>query len=144
MKWRIGEILIRKKLIDWSHLEAGLTEQQETKEYLGEILIRQRAVPGLLFYRALAEQFHMPYVDLKHTRINPNALGRIPRSLAQKYQMMPVEMVNDTLFLAVGDPARPWPKKEIQKLANIPRIERVLSLPSDIQDCIQEYYSPKK
>ena len=43
MNWRIGELLVRKKLISWEQLEEALDEQQRTHELIGEILVKKNS-----------------------------------------------------------------------------------------------------
>ncbi|MCM8776563.1 MAG: type II secretion system protein GspE, partial [Candidatus Omnitrophica bacterium] len=80
MTWRIGEILIQKKLITWEQLSEVLVEQKKTKELTGEILVRKGFISYPLLYKALAEQRGIPFVDLGRVKINPKAVESIPRS----------------------------------------------------------------
>ena len=92
MAWHIGELLIQKKLISWEQLQDALEEQKKSKELVGEILIRKRYISEGLFYKALAEQYELRFVDLKRTRVNPKAIALVPRSIAEKYSIMPMEL----------------------------------------------------
>ena len=140
MSWRIGEILIQKKLITWEQLEDALEEQKRTKELTGEILIRKGYISANLLYKALAEQYHMRFVDLKRIKINPKALELIPRSVAEKYSLMPIELQNNTLVIGISNPLNVWPELEIKQLTKIDDIRTVLCLASDIHQAIQESY----
>ena len=48
--WHIGEILIQKKLIDWKQLEEALDEQKQTRESVGEVLVRKQYIPKFLLF----------------------------------------------------------------------------------------------
>ena len=39
--WRIGEILVQKKLITWDELDEALEEQKNTQKSIGEILLEK-------------------------------------------------------------------------------------------------------
>jgi type IV pilus assembly protein PilB len=138
--WHIGELLIQKKLISWEQLEVALDEQKKTKELVGEILVRKGFVPPVLFYRTLAEQNRMRYVDLARTRINMKAVQKVPRSIAKKFRIMPIEIVEDTLTVAIPNPLAMWPQQDIKQLANVTHLQAVLCLPQDIDQAIKEYY----
>ena len=140
MTWHIGEILIQKKLISWEQLEDALEEQRKTKEFTGQILIRKRYISELLFYKALADQHQIRYVDLKHTKINPKAVAAVPKSVAEKYNIMPIEIVQKALVVGVGNPLNLWPESELKELTGFPEIRTVLCLPDDIKQTIQENY----
>ena len=140
MNWRIGEILIQKKLIDWKQLEEALEEHYRTKELTGEILVRKGHISRSLLYKALGEQYHLRFVHLDRIRINPQAVQLIPRSIAQKYTIMPIEVYNGVLQLGIANPISAWPESEIKEIARVNEVRSVLCLPSDIERAIQENY----
>ena len=143
MGWRIGEILIQKKWIDWWQLQEALEENKRTKEYTGSILVRKGHISNFLLHQALAEQFSMRFVDLPKTRINPKAIEKIPRSIAQKYSLIPVELYGDVLQVGISNPMNAWPESELKQLANVKEIKTVLCMPADIQKAIEEQYGGK-
>lgn len=143
MFWRIGEILVQKKLISWEQLEEVLAEQKRTKEFTGEILVRKGYIPAIFLYKALAEQYEMRFVDLKRTFINPKAVALIPRSICEKYQLIPVEVSQERLIIGISNPLNTWPEVEVKQLTKMDKIETVLCLPLQIQQAIEENY-PKQ
>ena len=144
MTWRIGELLVQKKLISWKQLEECLTEQERTREILGEILIRKGYISRMLFYKALADQFRIRFVDLSRVKINIKAVEVLPRSFAEKYLLMPIDILEDCLLIAVGNPVSTWPQDEIKKLTHFEHIKTVLSLPDKINEVIREFYGKPK
>ena len=142
MTWHIGEILIQKKLISWEQLQDALEEQRKTKEFTGQILVRKRYLSELLLYKALAEQHKIRYVDLKHTKINPKAVAVVPKSIAGKYNIIPIEIIRNELVIGVGNPMNLWPESELKALTGFPEIRVVLCLPEEIKQAIQENYNP--
>jgi hypothetical protein len=140
MAWRIGEILVQKKLISWEQLQDALEEQKKTKELTGEILLRKKFIAPLLLYKALAEQYNMRFVDLKRTRINAKAVALIPKNIATQYHLIPIELSNDTLVVGIGNPINIWPEQEIKQLAKVSQIRTVLCLPEDIKQALEENY----
>lgn len=140
MGWRIGEILVQKKWIDWWQLQEALEEHQRTREFTGSILVRRGYLSNFLLYQALAEQFKIPFVDLARTRINPKAIEKIPRSIAQKYAIIPIEIQGDVLQVGISNPMSEWPESELKQLAKVKEIKTLLCLPSDLQKAIDEQY----
>lgn len=143
MQWRIGEILVRKKLISWEELEEALQEQKKTNEFLGEVLVRTGKVPKMLLYRALADQFNIDFVDIERTRINPRAVEKVAQSIAQKYNIMPIELSGEVLIVGISDPLRTWPEEEIKGIAQVAGLEKVLCLPDAIKRVIASEYQPQ-
>lgn len=140
MFWRIGEILVQKKLISWEQLEDALAEQKKTKEFTGEVLIRKGYVAPIFLYKALADQYKLRFIDLKRTFINPKAVELIPRSICEKYGIFPIEIGQENLIIGHSNPLNTWPEMEIKQLTKKSKIETVLCLPSHIQLAIEEHY----
>ena len=140
MGWRIGEILVKKKLITWTQLEDTLREQKESGKFTGEILVEKKLVPEFLLFQALAEQYNLKFVDLRRIKVNPEAVKAIPEKMARDFQIFPIECRNDNFILGISNPLAEWPKIQILKLIRNKTIRTVLCLPRHIQDAITEYY----
>jgi len=139
-QWHIGEILIQKKLIDWKQLETALNEQKRTKEFVGEVLVRKQYVPRFLLFKALAERHAIPFVDLTHIFIDARAVQRIPKSIALKYKLIPIEIQEKTLIVGISNPLQVLPEKEIAELAQVAVIKTVLCTPDAVTAAIETNY----
>ena len=144
MNWRIGELLVRKKLISWEQLEEVLEEQKKTGELTGEILIRKKYVAPYLFYKVLAEKHLMQFIDIKRTRVNPAAIEAVPQSIAEKFKLLPLEISDDTLIIAISNPLNMLPDTELKNIVKVTHLRTVLCMPSDIEEGIREFYGRKK
>ncbi len=138
--WHIGEILIRKKLIDWEQLEDALDEQKRTCERVGEVLVRKQYIPKYLLFKALAERHAIPFVDLARVFIDSHAVKRVPKSVAIKYGFIPIEMRDGAMVVGVGDPHAVLPRGEIAEMAKVSEITTVLSTPDAVRAAIGQYY----
>ena len=140
MPWRIGEILIQKKLIDWDQLQAALADQAKTKKLTGEILIEKQILSKALLFGALAQQYDMQFVDPEKVQNNPKAADCIPRSIAEKYRLLPLDIRDEVLYLGIADPRQSWPEEELDQLMGVRKIKTVLCLPEAIQSSLQVLY----
>ena len=140
MGWRIGEILVQKKLITWDQLNTILEEQKDSKKLLGEILVEQKLVSIFFLYQALAEQYSLRFVDLDRTHINPKALEMVPREIAERYHLIPIEIRTGKLILGISNPLNIWPESEIKQLTGITDMQTVLCLPDQIEKTATEEY----
>ena len=140
VNWRIGEILVRKKLIDWKQLEEALLEQEKTRESVGEVLVRRKFIPRFLLYKTLAERHAMPFADLSRIRIDEAAIRRVPQSIAQKHGIIPVEIRGRTLVIGIGDPTTAIPLNEIASLAKMDAIHTVLCTPEAVRTATAVHY----
>ena len=139
MYWRIGEILIREKLLNWAELEDVLRTQKITSRKTGEILLEKRYISESLLYQALAKQHEIKYVDLKKVRVDENVSDLIPKSIAKKYRIFPLQSFRKKLIMAVADPSDDWPRHEIASLAQADQVECVVATPSDIEEAVETY-----
>ena len=142
MVWRIGELLVQKKLISWEQLEDALQEQKKTNELTGELLVRKKYISQNLLYKTLADQYAMRYVDLRKIKINSKSVELVPHSIAEKYLIMPIEVAQGSLVIAISSPLNVWPEAELKKLTGMKDIKTVLALAEDIRNSIQENYLP--
>ena len=139
--WHIGEILIRKKLIDWEQLEVALGEQRLTREFVGEVLVRKKFIPKYLLFKALAERHSMPFVDLTRVFIDPRAVERVPKSIAVKFGCIPIELQAGNLVLGVSDPSGTvLPVNEIGEMARVSGVKTVLCTPEAVTAAIDQNY----
>lgn len=143
MAWRIGEILVRKKVLTWEQLGEALEEQKRSKRMIGEILIEKKLVPALVFYQTLAEQYSMQFVDLRRMKINPLAVQKISEDLARAHEIIPIEICTGALVVGIANPLDPWPKSELVKHSKMNAVEVVLCMPDQIKAALEEHYGAK-
>jgi len=101
---RLGEILVDANMITEEQLSDCLTEQEDTKESLGQILIRRGYVSETNIKDALELQYGINYVNPKHVNITPEVLGMVPESLIRQHSVIPISFSNHRLTLAMVDP----------------------------------------
>ena len=102
---RLGELLLRKGLIDEDQLARALVESRETGETLGRVLIRHRSVFESELARVLAEQWSIPYVNLALIGVDRSTLVLLPRDVGIRNAAVPVRFVRDELRVAFADPS---------------------------------------
>lgn len=139
MKLRLGEILVQKGLITNDDVEQALKEQLQTRRPIGEILIKMGKVSEKNMLIALGEQLHIEFVDLKKTNITPEAIKALPVKLVTYYKIMPLELKENVITIAVNDPLNNWPMDDIEVNVGLhPRM--VLACNKDIQEATRKYY----
>ncbi|HZT91634.1 MAG TPA: GspE/PulE family protein [Gaiellaceae bacterium] len=55
--------------------------------------------------RALAERYHLPFVDILAEEVDPEAVAEIPLTVLQRVQALPFRRLGTTLRVAIADPA---------------------------------------
>ena len=101
---RLGDLLIAAGTITPDELETGLKRQKETKERLGAALISAGIITEAELIEALRLQLGIEYIDLSKTTI-PIAMAQVvPKNIAKQFQVVPVSVDRDELYLAMSDP----------------------------------------
>jgi hypothetical protein len=103
-KQRIGELLVAEGLIDAQQLKEGLEAQEEMGGRIGSILVRMGFITEEQLAAFLGRQLGLPCLT-RLERVSPDALRRLPRHLAEKYQVVPISVNDRELGLAMADPA---------------------------------------
>ncbi len=101
---RLGDILLKYELITPEQLEASLQEQQVQKKRLGSLLIQKGLLTEEDMNFVLSQQLDVPYVHLTQDMIDPDLVKIIPREIMERYELLPLIAINDSLSLAMSDP----------------------------------------
>ena len=136
---RIGQVLVEAGLVSDADIEQALGEQKKRKgKRLGEMLVEL----GLLRERdlsvTLAAKFDIPFVNLDEVAINPEAAAQVGRELIQKYGVMPLDIDQKTLTVAISDPTSIDALEALRVRAQR-RIQDVLVTPSQLKDAVARH-----
>jgi type IV pilus assembly protein PilB len=101
---RIGELLMRERLITREQLDRALAEQKAHGTRVGYNLIKLGLVQELDLVRLLAVQYRMKAADLSRFEVDPQLARLIPAEVATRKQVMPLRREGRTLTVAVSDP----------------------------------------
>lgn len=96
-------MLIESGLITTDQLDEAL-EQKRKGEKLGDTLIRLNYITETQVIQSLQEQLNVPVVALYSKEIKVAVTKLVPKAIAQKHDIMPVEVEGNTLFVATADP----------------------------------------
>ena len=139
MTLRLGELLIEKRIITPRELELALKEQQKTKKLLGEVLIGMGFVTERRMLQILAEQQGIPFLELKNVSIDDKAVQAVPAKFIWHYKIMPVNITDNVLTIAVSNPLDAWPVDDLEAHSGL-RVEKVLAVSADIMEAARKYY----
>ena len=111
---RLGDLLIAAGVIRPEQLQEALSIQKQTRERLGDVLIENGMITEQHLIEALQMQLGVDFVDLTAVSI-PLELARfVPRAIAKKYNVVPVKLVKDELYVAMSDPLNFVAQEEIK------------------------------
>lgn len=101
---RLGEMLIANEYITEEQLKKALEIQRKVPgKKIGEILVEQGFTTQKRVYRMLERQLGVEFIDLAGAVIPKEMARLVPRSIARKYNVIPIQATADTLRLAMSD-----------------------------------------
>ncbi|MDR3424866.1 MAG: GspE/PulE family protein [Alphaproteobacteria bacterium] len=101
---RLGERLLRGDFITQDELQIALHEQRRGGERLGATLVKLGFINDEILANALAAHTGRDAVELKNIDIDPEAMRRLPRLVAERCRAAPVAFDGNVLHLAMADP----------------------------------------
>lgn len=126
--------------ISEEQLKQGLDLQKGTKERLGTVLISNNIITEDALIEALQMQLGIEYIDLTRVNIPTEMAQVLPKNIARQYQVVPVRVVRDELFLAMSDPLNFYAIEEVRKAVR-KKITPMVSTAAGVEHAIQVLYS---
>lgn len=138
---RIGDILLQEKIITEEQLTIGLKLQREdgNKKRLGEIFLDLGYITEDELLLALSKSLKLEIVSLKKKYIFVDVINKIPKNIALNHILVPIEIKQNKLILAMSDPLDYYALEEIKSIVNMP-IETVIARKSEILETIELGY----
>ncbi len=135
----IGDILIEQKIITSGQLQEALEFQKEKGIYICTAIIKLGFAQADDVFRVLSEHLGVDYVDLKKKKIDTRAVEKVPAKLALHYKIMPYELVDNCLSVALADPLNINKLDDLKILLGVD-VKAVLGHEEDILESIRKFY----
>ncbi|MBT9522483.1 MAG: Flp pilus assembly complex ATPase component TadA [Dechloromonas sp.] len=139
----LGQILISEGILSEDQLRIALLEQMKQNQPIGKLLVSLGFVTEATLRQALSENLGKQSIDLSRAVVDPQALKLVPRDLAKRHHLLPLDydIPNRRLTLAISD---------INDIVGLDRvrgqldegteIETLLGGESEIDHAIDQYY----
>ena len=102
---RLGDVLVEHGTITAEQLATALTEQRRSGRKLGRVLADLGFVSESALHELLAKHLEVPFVDLKHARIDREAVKLLPEALARRYRALVLLQDARGLLVGMADPS---------------------------------------
>ena len=139
----LGQILITEGILSEDQLRIALLEQMKSNQPIGKLLVSLGFVSEATLRQALSESLGKQSIDLSHAVIDPQALKLVPRELAKRYHLLPLDFdqPNQRLTLAISDVNDIVGLDRVRTLLEDgTEIETLLAGESEIDRAIDQYY----
>ena len=102
---RLGAMLVDAGQITDEQLNTALEIQKTNPgKRIDEILVERGFITQRAVYKMLERQLGVKFIDLTNEDLDRDLIRLVPLNMAKKYNIVPVSVEDDTLFLAMADP----------------------------------------
>ncbi len=139
----IGEVLKEYGYITEEQIEQALQYQKSQtgkKMRFGALLMEMGFVTETQVLEALGRKLDLQMINLEEYDVNVEVVAKVPKQLAEKYNVIPVSENNDRLQLVMSDPLNFYAQEDIRQIVDMP-LEVLLSEESRIKKAIEYYYA---
>jgi len=139
MAVRIGELLLKEKLITPEQLQQALTQQKANGGKLGFNLVKMGFVKDDQITALLSKQYGVPSINLAQFKLDPTIIKLVPNETARKYQIIPLSRSGSTLTIAMTDPTNVFAMDDIKFMTGY-TVEPVVASEIAITEAVEKYY----
>jgi len=137
---RIGELLVRQKLISLQQLRKAQDEQRKGNTTLGYALAKMGFVSDDQITDFLSKQYRVQSVDLKDYEIDPDVIKLVTHDVCLRHKIIPVSRAGASLIVAMSDPSNLHAIDDVKFLTGY-SVEPVVASEAAIVAAIDAYYN---
>jgi len=130
---RLADILLARQFVDPDHIDLAMNGEDG---WLGERLLRANHVSEAQLGEALAELFHLEYVDLAEFTVPPELFGVLSATQAYQFGVLPFAREGDLLKVVASDPFDVTLADRLERITGL-SVELMLSTAAAIQAALK-------
>jgi len=141
MSQRLGDLLVREKVITPEQLDQAMKAQKDApNSRLGSILVKLGFLTDEDVTNFLSRQYGVPAINLSFFEIDSAVVKLIPHDTAKRYQILPLSRVGASLTIAMVDPTNVFAMDDIKFMTGF-NIEPVVASETAIMEGIEKAYN---
>lgn len=141
-RMRLGDLLVKQKLLSEQDLQTALQKQKGSGRKIGEVLVDEGYIEEEMIVRALQLQLGLNVVQLTGIHIPKEILSLVSVDLLKKYEVIPFELDPynaNVLHLAMSDPMDMAAIDDLSIVTNL-QIEPYIAACREIRAAIDRFY----
>ncbi|MFL6239546.1 MAG: ATPase, T2SS/T4P/T4SS family [Actinomycetes bacterium] len=143
---RLGDVLIESRLLTPDQLEDALARQLEVvaagrRVRLGRLLIEEGILNERDVAHAMADMLGLEMVDLGQEHIDPQIVHLLPRSVAERADVLILARTATGLRIAAGDPLNVIALDDVRAYTGAQELDVVVATESQISDHLARAWS---
>ena len=140
MVTKLGELLVKAKLISQEQLEEAMVVQRREGGKLGSIVVRMGFCTDQDIVSFLGMQYGVPAADLEQwPPIEGQVIALIPSELANRHKVLPLQRTGNVLTLAMADPTDIFAMDDVRFHTGY-NVDPVVSSELGLLRAIEKYY----
>src|SRR6185436_2174869 len=137
---RLGELLVREKLISLQQLRSAQDEQKKSGQNLSYALAKLGFISDGEITTFLSSQYRLPSINLDEYEIEPEIIKLVSKDICEKHRILPVSRSGSSLIVAMADPTNLNATDDVKFLTGL-NVEPVVCSETAIQAAIDRYYN---
>jgi len=131
--------LIKKGIVSKQQFESAREESKNKGLPINKVLISKGIVKEKDIANVISERLGIPFMDLSDYLIDADVIKLVPESIAQRYKLIPLFKIGQTLTVAMADPQDINAMDQV-RLKSGCEIDAVLATETDIKNAMDQYY----
>jgi type IV pilus assembly protein PilB len=136
---RLGELLLRDQIISADQLHKAQEESRRSGDRLGNSLVKLGAIQEEDLTQFLSRQYGVPAINLAEFDIEPEVVALVPKDVAVRHKVVPVNRAGNSLIVAMADPSNVLAIDDLKFVTGY-NIEVVVASDVGISQAITRYY----
>jgi type IV pilus assembly protein PilB len=141
---RIGQVLVDLGFVDEDQLLEVLDEAKNTGNLTGQVAISRDLITEDQLLQALAGQHGLKIVNLDEVKPTAEALQIVPETMATVYKVLPLNLRDQVLTVAMGDPAGLAALDDLRNFLGVLEVQAVIATPRAIEEATAKAYAGKE
>jgi type IV pilus assembly protein PilB len=141
---KLGQILTDLGLLEEDQLWELLNEARESGQQVGQVAISRGLITEEQLFQALAEQFNLKTVNLLEVKFQPEAVDKVPETMATVYKVVPLSLRDNILTVALSDPNQLPALDDLRNFIGVKEVQAVLAPPKAVQEAQVRCYAGKQ
>jgi type IV pilus assembly protein PilB len=140
MSNRLGELLVREKLISLQQLRTAQEESRRNNTSLGYQLARMGFISDQEITEFLSQQYRVQSIDLNEFEIDEDVRKLVSQEVCERHRVIPVSRAGSSLIVAMADPSNLHAIDDIKFLTGY-NVEPVVASETAILKAIEQTYA---
>ncbi len=137
---RLGELLVREKLISLQQLRQAQHEQAASGNNLSYTLARLGYISDTEITDFLSSQYRLPSINLIEYEVDSEVIKLVSKDVCERHKILPVSRSGSSLIIAMADPTNLNAIDDIKFLTGF-NVEPVIASETAIIEATDRYYN---